>query len=303
MLDASRAPHYYVTAADHKYIEHIKHLIGSIFKYNVDSVAAIGIFDLGMTEEQRAYLSTIKHVELLTIPLTNPGILTPMCTYRSGNWEKMVPGSYAFKPVALKTALDRYPYVLWLDAATTVKQNLDDLFYHITSQGSFICTSGDTLRDDGTFRHSVESEITQYVRINFRLDDEAHRSILSRETVMSGIIGIRRDSAAYQHLVLPLYQYTYDVRYFIDDGTGPGGFGTARHDQAMVGVLTYLAGLPVFKQDSHQRQPMIIQGVHGPQPLFITWRREAVDERTSLYSSRGDYSHCVDAPSYVQHKN
>lgn len=248
------------------------------------------VFDLGLSEEERAHLQTIQKLSLHTVEQTNPYILT---VFKRQNDGKSVPGWYSWKPVIIKQSLDLAPYVLWIDAGSTVLKNLNLLFEYIEYQGYFLSTIG-----MDTNIYNVGWGTTQYVRDVYALDKPENQWILSTPPVMGGIIGASRKS--YQELVLPFYEMAKNVRLFEDDGTTPNGFGSGRHDQTLLSTHAYLNNLIVHDQDATQHDPMLLKTDTKSHRFYITWDRWHVSrKRTHIYSSRDDlrfanyYRHCI----------
>jgi len=293
---------YYCTAVDSNYVQHAMHLIGSIQEHNWEDLSTIFVIDLGLHDEEKRKFESIEKVVVLDLKKTNPSILTPVTVFQGDHWKKMVPGSYAWKSVTIKQVLEEVPYVLWLDAGTTVMASLNDLFFHIKTAGHFLCTIGDDVDENGKHAYDVAWGATQYVRDHFLLEEPSYRWLLHNPLVMGGIIGMARGSQGYTNVLQPLYQLTYDLRFFHDDGTTPNGFGTGRHDMPLMSVLAFKNGVKVHAQDSYQKEPMFISGQNGHTSLYITWRGEVANDQTSLYSSRGDYTKCQDALAHIHYR-
>jgi len=117
---------YFCTAANSTYFERVLNLIGCLHKVNFNEIGQIAVFDLGLTEKEKTKLKNIKKVAVYSVEKTNKDIITPLPT---GQGKKLVLGYYSWKPVVIKQALDMFPYVLWLDAGTTI---LIDSLTHFT---------------------------------------------------------------------------------------------------------------------------------------------------------------------------
>src|SRR5581483_6484807 len=145
---------YFCTAANARYFDHLLNLIGSIHWTHYFDLEKIAVFDLGLTQEQRDYLNTIEKIEICTIEKVHPDIIKD---FYVGWGDRHVPGWYAWKPVVIWQSLKKFPYVLWLDAGTTLKKEISALFRHIKQNGYFLATIGDEY-------HTVEWGMTKYVR-------------------------------------------------------------------------------------------------------------------------------------------
>lgn len=267
---------YYCTAADEGYFNHVINLIGSLHKTNFEHLGEITVFDLGLTTQQKAFLSKIQKVCIREIERVNPYILHKFQVNTAG---KKVPGWYSWKPVCIKQALDAYPYVLWIDAGTTVLKNLSHLFTHIKNNKYFLVTIGDEY-SNGELAHPIKRGLTTYVQEIFCLDTQDPQDISHLECIMAGIIGVHKD--ALDLFIVPLYEFAHDIRYFQDDGTSSAGFGSARPEQTLLSILTYMQGLKFFKQDYTQKKPIFLNN----QAFHITWNLQYVDNKTHIFSSR-----------------
>ncbi len=279
-----RMPHFFCTAADSNYFPHLLNLIGSIHETSFDALGAIAVFDLGLTEEQIQHLNTIEKVSVHKIEMTHADLLTRFKTSHSG---KVAPGWYAWKFVVLKQALEMFPYVLWVDSGTTILKPLDSMFKYILESGYFLATIGDE-KINKAIQHPIRWGATEYVKQAFDLSRAERAYVLEKEPLLSGTIGVSRKAVDY--LVGPLYSLTNNLRLFEDDGTTPHGFGTGRHDQAILSIFAYLHGLTVHRQDHTQETPLCLNVAGKNEEVYITWNGSCVNEKTHLYNSRGDLS-------------
>ncbi len=299
-LSTSQAAHnsvplYFCTGANSDYFPHLLNLIGSIHNVNFNELGHIAIFNLGLTDEQINQLNEIEKLTVHQVEKTHPDILTFFYLpngYRTLGW-------YAWKPVAIKQALDMFPYVLWIDAGSTVLKSLSNLFKHIKQNDYFLGTIGDEMSND-QFMHPVEWGTTQYIINKFDLTSPEKKWMLSQESLMGNIIGISRVSI--HDFIIPLYELTKDLRNFQDDGTTPQGFGTARHDQTLLSILGYTKNLNILKQDHTQNTPMYLTVNNNQIPFYITWNPHYVNEKTSIYSSRGDLTNINHYQSCIHYK-
>src|SRR3990167_2993543 len=111
-------PQYYCTAIDSNYFNLFLNLLGSIHHTNFEQLEEIAVFDLGLNANQIAYLNKVQKLKVYSLQPTNPDMLKPFRLHPEMG--KMVPGWYSWKYVAIKQALDMHPYVLWIDAGSTV---------------------------------------------------------------------------------------------------------------------------------------------------------------------------------------
>lgn len=236
---------YFCTAVNYKCVNYFTNFIGSLFKVNYDDVEEVAVFDIGLTEDQKRYISSIEKVKIYQIDMTHPDILKEFNT-RPRHLDpslKPVPGWYAWKPVMLKQALDMFPYVLLIDSGSTIMNPLNDLFTHII-QNKYLFIDGDT---------RLEQIATNHVKKLLNFDE----NMLKRTSLGAGFIGMKRDQFLYDNFVMPMYEFTKDLRNFEDDGTVPGGFGCARHDMPLFSYLAHKLRLKIHRKP---RIPILVDG-------------------------------------------
>lgn len=280
----THTPQYYCTAADSGFYKQLLNLIGSIHRVNFNELAEIAVFDLGLTEEQRADLADIDKLTVHQVEKTNPAMFTLFQAHI--NQERHIRGWFSWKGPALKQALEMFPYFLWIDAGTTVLQPIGHLFDYIQEKGYFFSTIG------------MEAELynmgwctTKRIRDLFNVMSPELEWVLEKEQIMTGIMGMSR--TVQNSCIMPLYELSKDIRNFADDGTSFNGPACGRHDQTILGLLVYLQGLTYFEQDQTQKIPMLLK-VNGTQePLYITWEDKYIQNKTHIYSSRKNLSTMV----------
>lgn len=276
---------YFCTACDDKYFTPLLRLIGNIHEICFDQLGEIAVFDLGMNHEQLEKLNTIAKVSVHKVEQVHTDTLRQ---FKVNNTGKSVPGWYSWKFVVLKQSLDLFPYVLWLDAGTTILKPLDSLFKYIQENGYFLCTMGDE-KFYNQISHPLKWGMTEYVANQFKLHRSNHSWILSQEPLLSGTIGLSRKALDY--LVKPLYNFSRNLKLFEDDGSAKNGFGSARHDQTVLSIFAYQQGLTIHHQDYTQENPIILSIAGKYEPFFLTWNKDFVDNKTCLYNSRWDLAH------------
>ena len=284
------------TAANAGYFDRLLNFIGSLHQINFDELTVLAVYDLGLTEEQKIHLRSIEKVEIREIRKVHPDILTPFHVYG----DKFVPGWYAWKPVAIKQELELYPTVLWLDAGSTVLKTLVPLFKHIEQNGYFLVTIGEDVPPQGPYRWNINWQTTARMRSLFNLYHEENKDILEKEAVTASIIGVTQQA---QHLFIdPLYELAHDLRNFEDDGTAPEGFGCARYEQAILGIIAYQKKLQVFRQDLRQETPIDLVVNSETVPFHTTCHPSYVCEKTCFYLSREDMPYYQRNVSHIRYK-
>ena len=249
-------------------------LIGSIFKFNYDNVEEIMVFNLGLSQAEIDELNSIDKVNIYEVECTHPEIIAPQTIPKIG---RVVVGSFAWKPVIMKQALDKHEYILYLDAGTTIMGPLDDLFGHIVENGYFLTDSSPW---------SIRWQTTEFVAQKLNLYSPERSFILKPESfsIDAGFQGLSRK--VYNDYVLPVYELTKDMRYFIDDGTAPDGYGCGRHDQTLFSIYARLLGYNIEVQDqgTGRRIPLKVSGKE--MPLHLTWNNAWLANDTAVFRSR-----------------
>ena len=281
-------PLYFCTASDTKFFKILKSFIGSVHKTNFDHLGEIAVFNLGLTKKQINEINSMQKVHVYEVERTHPDIIKQVKVDLGG---RTVPGWYAWKPVAIKQALDMFPYVLWQDAGNVVLKPLDDLFEHIRQNGYLLLCGG----------RKNKNHTTQYLIKKFKLDQEDRKYVLDQNQCSAGsALGISRDNyTAYNEFILPIYELTKDLRNFSDDGTCPGGFGRARHDQTVFSIFTSLLKLNLMR--TSQRPTQIFLTIDGKKiPFYADWNPKIVDDKTHIHHTckgRLDFS------KHIKYKN
>ena len=233
------SPMYICSCADSDFFPHLINLINSIHKHNFDQLGQIAVFDLGFTERQVQELNSIEKVSVYDVELTHPDLLKHV---RVNNYGKMVRGWYAWKPVAVRQALDMFPYVLHLDAGLMVLKPLDEIFEKIL-ENDYVLVGCDRCIRWMAPKHVIETFDLQSPERTWILDE-------STEGLAANFIGLTKRML--EPFVLPLYELAHDLSNFVDDSTTPNGFGTARHDQTLFSIQAKLLGLeyPAWKDQA-----------------------------------------------------
>lgn len=281
-------PHFYCTPADAKHFHMLKNLIGSIHYNDFDNLREIAVFNLGLEPEQTQELENMQKVKVYAVEMVNSQLLNYFTTCPSG---RQVRGYFAWKPVVIKQALDLFPYVLYLDAGTTVLKPLDNLFEYIRGQGYFLlsCTENENC--------NLSNRLTKKVWDLFlsKRSLEEQKLILSGETynIDAGLQGLSRKML--KSYVLPMYEHAKDLELFIDDGTAKFGWGAGRHDQTLFSMYAYFLKL---KRHPEGFSSLIVKGIEHP--IHIHWSSDSLTEQTIIYRSRHDLS--FNGVQYIKYK-
>lgn len=277
----SPVPHYYCTASDDRFFELILNLIGSIHKNDYANVGMIAVFDLGMNPEQRALLQRIEKVGVFSVEQKNPQLLTLFQT----DTDRFVRGWFAWKPVIIKQALDMFPYILYVDAGTTILKPMEALFAHIRAHGYFLFDIGhaNALR--------ITKPVVEYMRNTLSIADQQKVFDPGTMQLDGGCQGLSR--CVYHDYVYPVYLMSSDLNLFMDDGSAQLGFGQARHDQTLFSIIAKKNGYTLFPQGW-----VTINGEGKDVLIHMHWDKREVNAHTAIYRSRSDsnlayYGQCI----------
>lgn len=224
---------YICTSSDSHYYPKLLSFIGSLHKVNFDEIKEIAVFNLGLTKKQINDLKKIEKVAIYDIEITHPDLLTYFYTRPGPSNPRR--GWYAWKPVAIKQALDMFPHMLYADAGIIFLNPINNLYLHIKQNGYvfFTCST------------NIKRMCTRYVIDKFNLNSDDRKWILDEKThgLSAGFMGLSHKY--YNNFVLPMYNLSYDINNFVDDGTAPNGFGNARHDQPLFSIHARLLNLEI----------------------------------------------------------
>jgi len=223
---------YICTCGDTQFYPQLLNFIGSLHKVNFNEIKEIAVFNLGFTKDQINNLKRIEKVSVYDIEMTHPDLLKFFPVRPRGR--KMRRGYYAWKAVAIKQALDMFPYILYVDAGTIILESLDNVFKHIL-QNEHLIISADKPK------YTIRTISTRFVIDNLDLESDDKKHILDKIGIASGFMGITK--RLYGSFVLPVYNLTYDLRYFANDGTAPLGFNCCV--QTLYGIYARLLDLEV----------------------------------------------------------
>ena len=282
-------PMYFCTATDEKHYPLLLNMIGSIYKFNFYDVVEIRVYDIGLNEIQKTELNNIKKVKVCEIEKTNPDILQNIET----GINRKVKGLFSWKPVLIKDSLDHQPYTLYLDAGTTTLKPLNDLFKHINQNDYLLFDCG----------HSIKWMTTKYLIDKLDLESENNKFLLDENTfgIDAGFMGISKN--LYKDFVLPMYEYSKDIKNFIDDGTCPNGWGTGRHDQTLFSILARQLGLDLIYHDNKENLCYLILD-ENKVDFHITHTKQWITDKTTIFRSRWniDYQSFKVNSSHIKRK-
>jgi hypothetical protein len=204
-------------------------LIGSIHRFNFDKLGEIAVFNLGFNSNQLIMLDKIKKLKVYEVEKVHPQLLDPIKTSPGG---RMVRGVFAWKPVVIKQTLEKFPYILYLDAGVTVLNDCELIFRRIVKENFFFTSC----------KNNIRSRITKKPLEVF-VKKEKREWLLSKDIFMitAGIQGLSQEML--DPFVRPIYECSKDLDFFRDDGTSEKGFGDGRHDQTLFSLQFHILGL------------------------------------------------------------
>lgn len=263
-------PHYYVTSADANFFKQVVKLIQTIQANDKANLERIAVFDLGFTVDQCKHLNSLERVQVYDVEKKHPDLLKYFVTSPHG---RKVRGWFAWKPVAMKQALDLFPYILYLDSAMEVMQPLDDLFLHIAQNGYFLIDSGDPLEQ--TLPYRMTNVVTN--KIITKLSPSQQAMLLSTDTkiISAGIQGLSHKYCA--TYLMPVYELVSEIEIFADDGTARLGFGQGRHDQIIFSIYAALNGMQINRAGW---QNIVVDGKRVP--LHCHWDRKLLNQYSAI---------------------
>lgn len=284
-------PHYYATVADEYHYPFLMNLIGSIHKIDFDHLGEIAVFDIGLNPEQLKKLENIKKTKVYKVEKTHPNLFDYNLTHPNG---KRVRGWYAWKPVAIKQALDMFPYILYLDSKMLVLNSPDNLFDHIHQNGYFFLS---------TPPHNIEQRITkpvtEWMESTFTKEEQ---EILLRPdtlTIIASIQGLSR--SLNEKYVLPMYRLAFNLDLFKDDGSAKQGFGAGRHDQTLFSIF---AVTQKYRYHTIYYDGWTKLQVNGKDvPFHFHWEPSCVNEQTCIYSCTQESNIGKDSQNSIQWMN
>lgn len=265
-------PYCFCTAADSRYFNELKNLIGSI--HNSHYGVEILVYDLGLSDAEKNELRHMENVTPCDIERTHPDIIKSFLTDNGG---RRVPGWFAWKPVLIKQSLDKYPIVLYLDAGTVIMHPINQLFRYIEDHGYFLFDTGCLLAP----------RMTKFLIESFKLHSPERQWILQQNFMDASLMGFSKNSNAYVSCVMQMYELSRNLDYFKDDGSAPMGFGGARHDQTLFSIISFLNNFEILLTDCTEQEPTPLKFSDGSTAaIYMTYQPQYVCNKTDIYHCR-----------------
>lgn len=258
-------------AADSNHYFVLLNLIGSIYKHDSDSLNEIAVFDLGMTPEQLDIIRKIDKVKLFEVEKVHP-LVTTFLHSDNSRW---VRGLFSWKPVVMKQALEMYEEVLYIDSGSVILNSMKGYFSQLKQDGYVFFDCG----------HSIKWMTPKYIIEKMNLNTPQNEWILDDSTfgIDAGFQGVSR--SLNDDYILPMYELAKEIRNFIDDGTCPQGWGTARHDQTLFSILVKKLGYKILLHDRDNTECVVSYG-EKTEPFHLTHAASRVRSDTNVFRCR-----------------
>jgi hypothetical protein len=254
-------PHYYATTADMRYFNTALNLIRSIKTNDYKDLEQILVFDIGFSPGQVEYLKRQSKVKVIKIRSVHRDLTKFFKTAPGRN----VRGWFAWKPVAIKQALEEYPYILYLDSGMRVLKPLDFLFEYIAENNYFLIDAETKIwnRFTSPLKKIIES-VSEYEDKDVGMH-------------CGGIQGLSR--AMLSDYIDPIYDYVAkDVSLFVDDGSALLGFGSGRHDQTIFSIYGRRLNLKMFNPGWNK-----LKAKNNEYKFHIHWDKGQLNEQSCIF--------------------
>ena len=189
-----------ITAANEPYFNSVKTLIASIHRTSYHLVDKIYVFDLGLTETQRLFVSQSINCEIVDFP---EGLDTR-------------PKQHVYKPFCVHWGTGKANNILWLDAGVMALQSLAEIYEIIDSEHIFLVGDKHLNKD---FTHDQCRSIMNVTA-----------SELKDKQLSSGMLGFK-SQGNYQHLINEALAFSQI------EGCVSGNQQRHRHDQSVYSIL------------------------------------------------------------------
>ncbi|KAG2393445.1 hypothetical protein C9374_006976 [Naegleria lovaniensis] len=220
------------------------------------------VYDLGLTQEQRDQVKTWKNVELVPIHFD----LLP------DHFRNLI--TFAWKPLAMYLALQRFPSIIFLDSGVELWNRLDRVedillkkgHFHVVQEGLHTswkcCGTVGELTHDGSFNY-----------LNLKRADYH-----SKEMCSGGIQGYIRGAYSYRNVLIPTLECAWDEKCITPPGSS---LANHRQDQSIFSLHIHKAGITCEKDVRLWGNPGNRDGV--PDHEIVIYLRKG--DRTKPYIS------------------
>jgi len=261
----------FCTAADSNHYNVLLNLIGSIYRHDEKHLNEIAVYDLGLTPEQLDTIKRIDKVKILEVEKVHP-LVTTFLHSDNSRW---VRGLFSWKPVVIKQALEMYENVLYLDSGTMITNSMHGFFRQLEQDGYVFFDCG----------HSIKWMTPKYIIEKMNLNSNENKWILEDSTlgIDAGFQAVSRKLN--DDYVMPMYELSKEIRNFIDDGTCPQGWGTARHDQTLFSIFVQKLGYKILKHD-RDNEECVLSYDGKTEPFHLTHAAQRVRPDTNVFRCR-----------------
>lgn len=222
-----------VTAADSVYFTRLLGLLGSLVRYHNPKDFSVAVYDIGLHADQLRTLSKILWVDVIKPDKVNPFVTTLMKKHEAVK-DRMAPGLYTWKPIAVKTEMDKFGQILWMDAGTVACSNLRPLWEHTKNVGYFFVGCN-------TISYQTPKPVIEKLKVT--------PETLAKQALNSSTMGITEHIR--HSFFLPAYVMAKDIELFRDDGSAAGGDRAGRHDQTVFSIIAANSGLYIHPTGDH----------------------------------------------------
>ncbi|XP_013409229.1 uncharacterized protein LOC106172863 [Lingula anatina] len=247
-----------VTGASDGYFGGLRNLVGSIHFW--EPRTNIVVYDLGLANFQKRLISQWCWTTLLSFDFAQyPAHVSVL-------------KEYAWKPVIMKDAVDKYGKILWIDAGSDVRGPLKKIDKYLSQDGHFLVQGQD--EDMTLFSHNA----------TFKYFSSSKEEFLKKPSYSGNLQGWVRGSRAYIDILLPLKACALTPECI----TPPGSMlFNHRYDQTALSILAYKSGLPITPHTellaAERRQ--LSENYRQPSDMVVYTARQ--------YSSDYAYSLCT----------
>ncbi|MFO1284929.1 MAG: hypothetical protein U1F51_21155 [Burkholderiales bacterium] len=215
------------TGASSRYFRALANLVGSIHHWAPGTT--IAVFDLGLAPAERERIGGWCDCRLHWAP-DGPPRNVLLDGRRLRRPHLAIPGLYAWKPLAIRQAVDEYRRVLWLDAGSDARGPLDPIERALETDGHFLARGQDL---DMTERlHPGCAR-----RMGRTVADFAGRPSYAANTQ-----GYERGAEADSRILDPMLAAALDRRTIAPIGATVLGH---RFDQSLLSIIAYTSGLAI----------------------------------------------------------
>eukprot|EP00698_Gefionella_okellyi_P024322 TRINITY_DN8546_c0_g1_i4.p1 TRINITY_DN8546_c0_g1~~TRINITY_DN8546_c0_g1_i4.p1 ORF type:complete len:992 (-),score=151.77 TRINITY_DN8546_c0_g1_i4:34-3009(-) len=211
-----------ITACSAGFFDRLRNLVGSMHLW--EPRARLYVYDLGLLAFQRDIMSRWMHVERVDFSLAAypPHV--------------QVLRNYAWKPIVMQNALERFPVILFQDSGQELRAPLCNLWTRLKRDGHLFVV-----------QHGLRTNLQCCGPVGELTVDETYialgvskRAFADKPMCAGGIQGYVRNGVAHKHVLLPAVHCAADERCIAPTSATAANH---RYDQSVFSVLIHKAGL------------------------------------------------------------